>query len=232
MDTSCSSEGVSTWAIKQEVRRDKCVCSSWRWSAVGQFSSLTVSLLGFHLPVWCTFWSIALEKGEMPKIFFFSIFFLILSWGVFWLARMRENVFSGVPRMRCNVARSNNNADNYRPRRKPKYSSSLYMKKISKTITNPNLNSPSWMLPGQLFLVCNLYFFNILWKPSYGTLFIAPSTDKTSVVHPLKQLDGNALYSHFFSFLFFFLANFQKISFTSRWNQATVDALSSFIRQQ
>lgn len=51
--------------------------------------------------------------------------------------------------------------------------------------TNPNLNFLSRMLPGQLFLVCNLYFFNILGQPSYGMLYIAPSTEKTSVVYPL-----------------------------------------------
>lgn len=57
MGTSCSSEGVSAWAIKQEVTWDKCVCSSRHWSEVGQFSSLKVSLLGFRLPVLGTFWS-------------------------------------------------------------------------------------------------------------------------------------------------------------------------------
>lgn len=106
------------------VTWDKCVCSSRHWSEVGQFSSQKVSLLGFHLPVLGT--ELELEKGWMPTFLGekkITIFFM-LSWGGFWLAWMRENTFSGVPRMHCNVARSSNNTDTYWLRRRPKYSSS------------------------------------------------------------------------------------------------------------
>lgn len=96
----------------------------WSWSVF--FSkSLTA---GFPSP--CFMHILELEKGGMPKFWGIrkSVFFM-LSRGVFWLAWMRENTFSGVPRMHCNVANSSNNTDTYWLRRRPKYSSSYTWKK-------------------------------------------------------------------------------------------------------
>lgn len=144
MDTSCSSEGVSAWAIKQEVTWDKCACSSRHWSAVGQFSTLKVSLLGFFL----FYAHFGVGKGWNAKIWGEKNFFFMLSW--VW---MRENTFSGVTTMHCNVAHSSNNTDTYWLMR-PKYYSSYTWKKISNTITSSNLNSPSGTLPWQLGILC------------------------------------------------------------------------------
>lgn len=93
-----------------------------------------------------------------------------------------------------------------------KYSTILFM------ISVPEPNLPSFELPGRrliLFPVGNLYFFYLLLLPSFVMLLIVPPTDKTSIVHQLQPLNGNALKTHFFSF--FILANVQKICFTLRW---------------
>lgn len=71
------------------------------------------------------------------------------------------------------------------------------------------------MLPWQLLMWClvsNRYFFYILLQPPYGTLFIPPPTDKTSIRYLLQPLDGNAANSHFFFISFFTLLYFGELS--------------------
>lgn len=47
-----------------------------------------------------------------------------------------------------------------------------------------------------------LWFINSTLYLCYGTVYIPPSTNKTSVVYLLETLDGNALKSDFFFFFF------------------------------
>lgn len=87
----------------------------------------------------------------------------------------------------------------------PQYTSVSFLIKPLKYITNldPNINLPSWTLPGRLPVlrpVCSLYFFCILMKPCDRALPVLPSTDKTIGLYALYLLDGNALYLHFFLF--------------------------------
>lgn len=104
------------------------------------------------------------------------------------------------------------------PIRGPQYTSVSFLIKPLKYITNldPNINLPSWTLPGRLPVphpVCSLYFFCILMKPCDRALLVLPSTDKTIGLYALYLLDGNALYLHFF---LFFWRTFKR--FTLYWD--------------